>query len=238
MAEFKSHRSYRIFAATSVSRWRFTRSPDQAEFLETLLATSAKKEEVVPAGSPVWRAQVGHDWRPEESICEKVPCPFPEERMKPLRDRAFEGRVNPKGIPFLYVATQEETAVAEVRPWVGAFVSVAKLTTARELRLINFTSDDHRIMLYFNEPDAPERECAVWRDIDRAFSRPVVAGDDAAGYVPTQIVAEVFRQHGFDGVAYRSSLGPGHNIAFFDLDAAAILNRSLVEIRSVKVEYE
>jgi RES domain-containing protein len=158
--------------------------------------------------------------------------------MKPLRDRAFEGRVNPKGIPFLYVATQEETAVAEVRPWVGAFVSVAKLTTARELRLINFTSDDHRIMLYFNEPDAPERECAVWRDIDRAFSRPVVAGDDAAGYVPTQIVAEVFRQHGFDGVAYRSSLGPGHNIAFFDLDAAAILNRSLVEIRSVKVEYE
>ena len=89
-------------------------------------------------------------------------------------------------------------------------------------------------MVYFEEPDAPERERAVWRDIDRAFSRPVAVADDVAGYAPTQIMAEVFRQRGFDGVAYRSSLGPPHNIALFDLDAADICNCSLGEIHGLK----
>jgi RES domain-containing protein len=114
--------------------------------------------------------------------------------MKPLRDRAVEGRVNPKGISFLYVATHKCTAVAEVRPWVDALASIAQLTTTRELRLMNCTTDDHQaITLYFKEPDAQERERAVWRDIDCAFSHPVVVGDDVAHYVPTQIMAEVFR---------------------------------------------
>jgi hypothetical protein len=92
-------------------------------------------------------------------------------------------------------------------------------------------------MVYFNEPDAPERERAVWRDIDRAFSRPAAVGDDVASYVPTQIMTEIFREDGFDGVAYGSSLGPGHNIALFDLDAADVLNCSLVEIGGLKLQY-
>jgi hypothetical protein len=140
MPEFRSHRSYWDFAAAVTRRQRFTRSPDQAEFLQTVLATSANKQEIVPAGSLVWRAQVGHNWMSHdmgEGICEELPHPFPPERMKPPRDRAFEGRANPKGIPYLYVATHEETAVGEVRPWVGVFVSVAQLKTTRELRLIN-----------------------------------------------------------------------------------------------------
>jgi len=85
---------------------------------------------------------------------------------------------------------------------------------------------------------SPTLPSAVWLDIDRAFSRPVVVGDDVADYAPTQILAEVFRQHGFDGVACRSSLGPGHNIALFDPDTAAILNCSLVSIRNVIFEHE
>src|SRR5262252_4924229 len=49
----------------------------------------------------------------------------------------------------------------------------------------------------------------------------------------TQIIAELFKRHGFDGVAYKSSLGPGHNIAFFDLDAADLINCFLFEVKSV-----
>ncbi len=216
---------------------RFTRSPDQAKFLDAVLATTIDKEQVVPTGSLVWRAQRGHCWRPEESICQEVPCPYPPERMKPQRDRAAEGRANPKGIPCLYVATCECTAVAEVRPWIDDLVSVAQLKTTRELRLINCMTDDYRITIYPEEPDIPERRRAVWGDIDRAFSRPVALVDDLASYAPTQIMAEVFREHGFDGVAYRSSLGPPHNIALFDLDAADICNCSLGKIHGLNMDY-
>lgn len=40
--------------------------------------------------------------------------------MKPLSNSASEGRANPKGIPYLYVATDKETAMSEVRPSLGA----------------------------------------------------------------------------------------------------------------------
>lgn len=188
----------------------------------------------------LFRAQVGHDLRPEdfgEGVTEQIECPLPPERMKPLRDRAYEGRANPKGIPCLYVATHEKTAVAEGRPWVGASVSVAQLRTTRDLRVLNCTTDDHKTMFYLEEPEPEERQRAVWQDIDRAFAEPVSRTDDVAGYAPTQMLAELFRQHGFDGVGYRSALGPGHNLALFDLDSADVINCSLFEVDHVSLEY-
>ena len=157
--------------------------------------------------------------------------------MKPLRDRSPEARANPKGIPYLYVATCELTAVAEVRPSLGALVTIAQLKTARALRLINCTTGDQGTKVYFEEPDAPERTSAVWSDIDRAFSTPIDHADDVASYAPTQIIAEVFRERGIDGLAYRSSLGPPHNIVLFDLDAAEACNCSLGEIHGLTLDY-
>jgi len=211
-----------------------------SDFLETVLATSHDKEEVVPIGSPVFRAQLGHAWRPEtvgEGVTEEFPSAFPPERMKPLPDRAVEGRANPKGIPCLYVGTHEETAVAEVRPWIGALVSVARLRTTRALRVVNCTVADHRSRVYFSEPAPEERQRAVWQDIDRAFSEPVSSSDDVASYAPTQVLAEAFRQSGLDGVAYRSAVGPGHNIAIFDPAAAELIACGLVEVHRLTLEY-
>jgi RES domain-containing protein len=240
MSEFRSYASYRHFATSVRKQWRYLRNPEQVAFLETVLSTSAGREQVAPSGSVFWRAQLGHDWRKEElgeGVLEECPFAFSPERMKPSRDGALEGRANPKGIPYLYVATHEATTVAEVRPWVGGLVSVAQLKTTRDVRVMNCTTAEHPIMFYSGEPDAKERERAVWQDIDEAFSRPVAASDDVASYAPTQIMAEFFRQNGFDGVAYRSSLGPGHNIALFELDAADVINCSLVRITGLTLEY-
>jgi hypothetical protein len=121
----------------------------------------------------------------------------------------------------------------------GAMVSIAQFKTALPLRLINcMVAQPSGFAIFFEEPDAAKRQEAVWKDIDRAFSRPVTIGEDVADYAPTRIMAEAFREHGFDGIAYRSSLGPGHNVALFELDAAQILNCALVEITSVKLEYQ
>jgi hypothetical protein len=240
MPEFLSYRSYQEFAFAVSRRWRYALPPEHVEFLQTVLATSSDKAETVPAGTLLFRAQVGNDWRPEdigEGEIDEFECPFSPERMKPLLDRAYEGRANAKGIPCLYLATQEETAVAESRPWVGARVSVAQLRTARELHVLNCTTDDHKTRIYFQEPPPPERQRAVWQEIDRAFAEPVSRNDDVATYAPTQILAERFHQQGFDGVAYRSALGLGHNLALFDLASAEVINCALVRIDRVGLEY-
>ena len=219
---------------------------DDRKFIDAVLATSSGKEETALKGVTLWRAQIGHDWQSVEigdGVREELPGPFPAERMKPPRawvaeGRGVEGRVNPKGIPCLYCAAHEKTAIAELRPWLGALVSLAQLETRRDLRVLNCTTEGKiPAIIYFGEPEKEERERAVWRDIDRGFSQPVSASDDHASYAPTQILAEVFRKEGFDGIAYRSSVGPGHNIALFDLDAAEVTSRSLLEITRIDLDY-
>jgi len=217
------------------------RTAEDDSFIEAVLATSEGKVHEVPAGKPLWRAQLG------SCTCRSidVEVPLSPKRMKPppewvLDGRAPEGRINPKGIPFLYAATHMRTAIGEVRPSLGDLVSVAELRTTRGVRLINCTTDEGRIrtIIYFKEPGAEEKGLAVWRDIDRAFSRPVTASDDRADYAATQFIAEVFRRHGFDGIAYRSSFGPGHNIALFDLDAADVAaDPELVEVTDLCLKY-
>jgi hypothetical protein len=238
MATFPSVFSYSRFAQAVRRRWRFSRDSEQVDFLATLLATSATRREVLPAGSLVFRAQLGCDWpaNDEEEAEDPGPRPFRPARMKPLRDRASEGRVNPRGIPCLYTATHAETAAAEVRPWIGAYVSVAQMKILRDLTVVNCTSDDQRSMIYLVEPSPEEREIAVWREIDRAFARPVERDEYSAEYAPTQVIAELFREQGLDGIAYRSSLGEGHNIALFDLDAAVVINFTLHEVRGIRFD--
>jgi hypothetical protein len=239
MNEFKSHRSFLDFAVEVSRSWRYRLPPAHREFLETLLATSATRVETIPAGTIFFRAQSGHDWRPEGEgeASFDVEWAFSEERMKPLPFRAVEGRANPKGIPCLYVATSIATAVGECRPWVGALVSVSQVRTSRELRIVNCTSDEKGGRIYFQEPSPEERERKVWKDIDRAFAEPVTRADDTAEYAATQIVAELFRENGLDGLGYRSALGSGHNLALFDIGCADVINGQLIRVDRLELEY-
>lgn len=94
--------------------------------------------------------------------------------MKPLPYSAQEGRVNPKGIPCLYLATDKETAMAEVRPWIGTTISAGPFRMARDLTVIDFSVGHDSKLNFFleEEPSAAEREKSVWAQVDRAFSEP------------------------------------------------------------------
>jgi hypothetical protein len=241
MPEFKSWRSFWKFEQATKNQTRYVHAPEVEAFLDTVLQTTEKRIEVIAQEQILWRAQLGCDWEPIYEKGEYIddnPTPQPPERMKPLSGRASEGRANPKGIPYLYLATNRDTALAEVRPWIGSFISVGQFKTLRELRLVNCTTHQRGFRFYLKEPSAEEREESVWADIDRAFARPVSPSDDIADYVPTQIVAELFKANNFDGVAYRSSLGDGHNVALFDLDMAELVSCFLFQVKSIRFEFQ
>ena len=54
----------------------------------------------------------------------------------------------------------------------------------------------------------------------------------------TQVLAELFRSGGFDGIAYASSLGDGHNVALFDLDAAVLSGCGLYQVKAMDLHFE
>ena len=75
--------------------------------------------------------------------------------------------------------------------------------------------------------------------LNNAFARPVGPDDPHVGYVPTQIIAELFRDNDFDGIAYKSSLSEnGYNVALFDVDAAEVKDCHLFKIKGVKYQSE
>ena len=198
MSEFATRGAYRQFERAVKQKERYFRSPEVDEFLRLVLETSINRQKTIPAPSRFWRAQLGHGWDTieQDGSSFEVPGPHEAERMKPRPHAATEGRVNPKGIPCLYLATDANTAMAEVRPWLGRLVSVAQFRTVRVLRIVDCSVEHaQKRQVYFadEEPSPQERERAVWCDIDRSFSEPIHTDESTADYASTQIPCRILQ---------------------------------------------
>ncbi len=173
-----------------------------------------------------------------DEVIVEHPTPYHGNRMKPLDNAANEGRVNPKGIPVLYLATHEDTAMAEVRPWVGSHISLGEFKVTAPRTVIDFSAEGSTSLGFYAQEPPPElRTLVIWAQIGQLFSMPISSDPSTAEYAPTQIIAEMFRQRGLDGVAYKSSLTSGLNVAFFSLAAADLVTRSLHEVESISFKF-
>jgi len=204
------------------------------------LDTAERRKRQIEAGEKFWRAQLGHgdivsianddgEWA-YDSI-----RPHTQERMKPSSRFVGNGRANPMGIAYWYGATDPETAVAEMRPWQGAVLTVAELQVTRNLQLID-CGNTRPMVAPLNREAGSAWERYVWNSIGEAFSRPVAPTTIDVEYAPTQMLAEAFRMKEFDGIQYKSHLGEGMNVVVFDLSAFAIGERHLWTAKRVTYE--
>lgn len=169
--------------------------------------------------------------------------PRPADQMgaPPYALTARGGRLNPPGIRMLYGALSASTAVAEVRPWVGADVTLAELVVPQRVRVVDL-SDPERLLVAspfgHRDLDAALEEAETLRVIGAAMSEPVADDLSPIGYVPTQYAAEVIRSHGYDGILYASALGRGRNVLLFDPEAAPGRATRLVRVTGVRYRLE
>lgn len=244
--DFTSWHSYWNFAREVSRDFRYLHSPETEAFLAAVRMTSESRRVDIPKGRLFWRAQIGHDWRRmNDDTDDEIPCAHLQGRMKPLIGRASDGRANARGIPSLYLATTKEAAMSEVRPWIGSLVSCGQFCTNRSLIVVDCARLQNKHPLFFQvgkgmfEPDPLERTQAVWAHIDRAFAEPTTRTDDVADYAPTQLLAELFKRAGADGVVYKSNFGEGgFNISLFDPSAADLVNCGLFEVEAVQMTFK
>ncbi len=185
------------------------------------------------------RAQIGHNMntltkKNGMTYDTEVPIPFEYERMLPLRNKAKEGRVNPKGIPYLYLCNDEETAIAECRPWLEQLISVGYFKVKSNLKLVHFTQERKSLKIYFSTPPENEIDKLVWDRINYAFSQPVSVNDFTSDYIPTQILAEIIKNCKYDGIIYKSKLGKGLNIALFNINSVVFQSSKLFEVKDIQ----
>src|SRR5207244_3277524 len=113
---------------------------------------------------------------------------------QPPADATPDGRVNPAGIPCFYAALEPDTAIAELRPWPVASLSVATFTTARALSVLDLLSTNTRV----------RASSPLWW-VAYLIGRPVHR-DDRFGYLGTQYLAERLKAEGATGLLYASQM--------------------------------
>jgi hypothetical protein len=197
LAQFESWDGYRKFSLSVQRKARHVFEDHVYKFLEAVIATSEKRKRELPIDRFLWRAQQGDHWEEVSVEGETFPDqqPLPPNRMKPLPHSAREGRVNPKGIPCLYLATDKDTAMAEIRPWIGSYISVGQFKTLRNLNLVDCSIEHARgFTFYRTEPDPAKREEAVWAEIDSSFSEPKIQTNPMLNMLPHRFLLKHFEK--------------------------------------------
>ncbi len=165
---------------------------------------------------------------------------FPIEKMgAPPRRRSSNGRANPAGIPYLYLGSLPDTAVAEIRPHTGEVACVADFAVP-EIKAVDLRNPRKLVSPFIlSESSAIGQLRADLPFLERLgeeLTRPVQPAGAAIDYIPSQYLCEFIKKSGFDGVVYRSSVSEGINLALFDPAQAVGGKVVLYNVSKVSVE--
>ena len=146
--------------------------------------------------------------------------PIPSDEMgAPPPGNASSGRANPVGIPYLYVGSEPDTAVTEVRPQLGETLTVAKFTIEVDAKVVDLRSPRQSIAPFLMEDiediAALRGHIDFFERLGRELKTPIVPSAAAVDYIPSQYLCELIKKVGYDGVVYGSSVSSGVNLALF-----------------------
>ena len=241
MSAFISKNAYWDFARTVQNERRFIFEGKAGEFLTAARETSKSRAHTLKSGTCLYRAQAGSRFAPENEMGIEEEHPLHKERMVP--DPKFinrGGRANPRGFAYLYLARDEKTALAEMRPWVGESLTLANFEIQQDLNVVVCQAGSEDIFERLFEENSPAEKIDqwVWNDISKAFARPVNREEQELSYLPTQILAEVFKAEKFDGLTYQSGLERGMNVVLFNVRAAKLIHRFAYTLKKVRYDFE
>lgn len=139
------------------------------------------------------------------------------------------GRANILGMSYLYLAEEEYTACAEIKPNGGDLISVATFQLKKDIRVIDFNVNQ-----YVGKPD----EIRIKEFIDPAIlitrameSFAISRNKQPDIYAVTQFISDYIRKAGFDGIRFRSSMCGGTNLTLFNS------HHSVIEYQDSKLVY-
>jgi hypothetical protein len=176
-------------------------------------------DELIP-DQPFYRARIQSD------------SPYSKGEMgAPPEVLATRGRANPAGIPYLYLASTDLTAISEIRPHTGEKISVGEFFIPEGLKFVDLRQPRKTVSPFILEDESDvatlRGDVMFLERLGEELTRPVLPKAAAIDYIPSQFLCEFAKKCGFDGVVYRSSVSEGMNIALF--------NPTITECRQVCV---
>lgn len=167
-------------------------------------AAANKKYFNLEKNFPLFRARAGGVKVGAEVSPQK---PFVGDAISaPPAAKAASGRFNPEGVPFLYLSTSEEVAIAETRPMPNERSSVAKFEISSGMNLVNLIPVFDPLLMHGNRL-GPH---GFWYHLCENAAQQFSSADVKRKYRSLQFVASVFQEGGYDGIIYRSAFFEDH----------------------------
>ena len=130
------------------------------------------------------------------------------------------------------MAEDPETAIYEVRPTIGQYVSVASFRTVDKVKIYDLAQE-----IKPQEGENTEYDYSLFNVIQQRFSEPNTG--DAFRYLPTQYLGELIKQMGFDGLRFKSSLkNGGINVVLFDDKKCKAYRSDMIKVGDIELKFE
>jgi len=136
---------------------------------------------------------------------------------KPPAEIVLNGRANPLGIPYLYVASTIDTAIAEIRGHKGENVTVLEFNNNKSLALFDLREPKNTISPF----ELSESLEFIYKHmpylvlLGDELSKPIIPRKANLDYLTSQYLCEMIKQIGFHGIIYKSSIADGNNYVIF-----------------------
>lgn len=170
----------------------------------------------------------------------------PEEMGAPPSEKATAGRANSAGIRCLYLASDPDTTIQEIRAGVFDYVSVGRFELQEDIVVVDLKAIDY-ISPFIDGLSFLEH--AINKEhlkrINMEIGRPLRRSDSALDYIPTQYISDFIKSIMHDGkpeyagIEYNSTINfSGQNLAIFYPDLFLCTDVEVYHIKELRYEKE
>jgi len=167
----------------------------------------------------------------------------------PPHEKASAGRANALGIRCLYLASDVDTTIHEVRAGAFDYISVGTFELQEDIIVLDLKSID-KISPFIDDLDCKQHAINKehLKKMNSEMGKALRRSDSALDYVPTQYISDFIKSIEHDGQAeyagleYNSTMNPdGFNLAIFNVDLFKCIDVKtfmIKELRYSKKEVE
>ncbi|WP_438718735.1 RES family NAD+ phosphorylase [Enterococcus sp. AZ103] len=191
-------------------------------------------EETVASGEIFFRCRINNS---QQKFREK-------DLSSPPDGKASAGRLNSEGISRLYLCSEEETAISEIRASRHDIVTIGKFEVSEKIRILDLTHFDQINTLSsfgYDEFLKYYLNIQALKQISDELARPVRSSDKATDYLATQYISDFARSITgeeklyYQGIKYRSTASKtGFNLMLFDSSEVNLIYQETKSISYVK----
>lgn len=229
-----NYKDWENFCNYIIGENRYTLNDQYKKLIEEIIDLAKERERVLESGLIFWRARTSKRPRVNDDG-EIVSDSYTKEEMSaPPKKLARDGRANPAGISYLYLAETLNAAIAELKPYIGDRITIASFKLRNQIKVVDIRKGAPSLLEAISSKNKDSFD-HIWFGIKMYFLLPV-RPEETRSYIPTQYIAELFKNNGYDGIIFDSiQKKDTFNLVLFDSSKAEILR---MEKRSIEeIEY-